>query len=197
MAEIKYGRMRIADMQPAEYNPRKDLQPGDPEWEKIEQSLKTFGMLEPVVFNERTGRIVGGHQRVKILASKGETEVEVSLVDLDEEDEKILCALLNRMQGYWDTTKLAELLGEIKEKAGTLENTGFEDWEYESLIREYDHIGDLLEEDFTDLLINDPDTFAVTFVFPSEKKELIDRYLERRGKDSLRDSVAIYITGGE
>ena len=83
MAEIKYGRMRIADMQPAEYNPRKDLQPGDPEWEKIEQSLKTFGMLEPVVFNERTGRIVGGHQRVKILASKGETEVEVSLVDLD------------------------------------------------------------------------------------------------------------------
>ena len=198
MAEIKYGRMRIADMVPADYNPRKDLQPGDPEWGKIEQSLKSFGMLEPVVFNERSGRIVGGHQRVKILAHNGETEVDVSLVDLSDEDEKILCALLNRMQGYWDTHKLAELLGEIKEQAGTLVNTGFEDWEYESLIREYDHIGDLLEEDFTDLLTNEPETFAVTFVFPADKRELIESYIEQHGKDALRDSVAIYITkGGE
>ena len=98
MAEIKYRRMRIVDMQPADYNPRKDLQPGDPEWDKIQHSLKTFGMLEPVVFNKRTGRIVGGHQRVKILQSQGETEVDVSLVDLSDEDEN-LCALLNRAQG--------------------------------------------------------------------------------------------------
>ncbi len=198
MAEIKYRRMRIVDMQPAEHNPRKDLQPGDPEWDKIQHSLKTFGMLEPVVFNKRTGRIVGGHQRVKILQSQGETEVDVSLVDLSDEDEKILCALLNRAQGYWDTTKLADLLGEIKEKTGTLQNTGFEEWEYESLIREYDHIGDLLEEDFTDLLINDPDTFTVTFTFPAGKREAIDRYMAEHGRNSLRDNVVIYITrGGE
>ena len=88
VAEIRYGRMKLADMAPAEYNPRKDLQPGDHEWEKIENSLETFGMVEPIVFNERSGRIVGGHQRAKILAHNGEEEVDVSIVDLSDEDEK-------------------------------------------------------------------------------------------------------------
>lgn len=129
MAEIRYGRMKLADMAPAEYNPRKDLQPGDHEWEKIENSLETFGMVEPIVFNERSGRIVGGHQRAKILAHNGEEEVDVSIVDLSDEDEKILCAKLNRVQGYWDTTKLAELLTEIKEATGSIEATGFDEWE--------------------------------------------------------------------
>ena len=124
-------------MAPAEYNPRKDLQPGDHEWEKIENSLETFGMVEPIVFNERSGRIVGGHQRAKILAHNGEEEVDVSIVDLSDEDEKILCAKLNRVQGYWDTTKLAELLTEIKEATGSIEATGFDEWEMESLTKEY------------------------------------------------------------
>lgn len=139
MADIKYGRMKLADMMPAEYNPRKDLQPGDREWEKIENSLGTFGMVEPIVFNERSGRIVGGHQRAKILAHRGEEEVDVSIVNLSDEDEKILCAKLNRVQGYWDTAKLADLLVEIKEATGSIEATGFDEWELESLTQIRSH----------------------------------------------------------
>lgn len=195
MAEIRYGRMKLADMAPAEYNPRKDLQPGDHEWEKIENSLETFGMVEPIVFNERSGRIVGGHQRAKILAHNGEEEVDVSIVDLSDEDEKILCAKLNRVQGYWDTTKLAELLTEIKEATGSIEATGFDEWEMESLTKEYDHIDDLMEDDFTDAGSHEQTTFAITFTFPIDSKESIDGFIAENGKEALRDIITTQITG--
>lgn len=84
MAEVRYGRMKISDMKPAPYNPRKDLKPGDLEWEKIENSINAFDMVEPIVYNERTGNIVGGHQRAKILAHQGKTEVDVSIVNLSK-----------------------------------------------------------------------------------------------------------------
>lgn len=39
-------RMQLADLNPADYNPRKDLQPDDPTYLKIKQSLETFGMAK-------------------------------------------------------------------------------------------------------------------------------------------------------
>ena len=42
-------RMQLADLNPADYNPRKDLQPDDPAYLKIKQSLETFGMVEPII----------------------------------------------------------------------------------------------------------------------------------------------------
>lgn len=57
----------IDSIEPAAYNPRKNLQPGDPEYEKLERSIDEFGCVEPVVWNRRTGRLIGGHQRLKIL----------------------------------------------------------------------------------------------------------------------------------
>jgi hypothetical protein len=197
VAEIKHGRMKLAEMTPAAYNPRKDLQPGDREWEKIERSIDTFGMVEPIVFNERSGRIVGGHQRAKIMMHRGETEADVVLVNLSDEDEKILCAKLNRVQGYWDTEKLAELLTEIKDATGSLENTGFEDWELESLTQEYDHIGDLMEDEFSDAGKTEAETFAVTFVFPIDAKESIDAFIASSGKKALLEIVMEQVRGGE
>ena len=47
----------------AKYNPRKNLKPGDAEYEKLRRSIETFGYVEPIIWNERTGNIVGGHQR--------------------------------------------------------------------------------------------------------------------------------------
>lgn len=43
----------------AAYNPRADLQPGDPEYEKLKRSIEEFGYVEPIVWNERTGNMVG------------------------------------------------------------------------------------------------------------------------------------------
>ena len=197
MIEARYKTMKIADLIPADYNPRKDLQPGDREWEKISDSLENFGLVEPLVYNERSGRIVGGHQRAKILAYQGQTEAMVSVVDLDDEAEKILAAKLNRVQGFWDSRKLAELLTEIKEATGSIAETGFEDWEYESMTQEYDHIEYLLEDDFSDAGKSESDTFAITFTFPMEAKEEIDGFIFDEGKEDKRDIIIKYIRGGE
>lgn len=94
--------MPLNQLIPAAYNPRKDLQPGDPEYEKLRRSLEEFGLVEPLVYNRRTGRLVGGHQRLKVLQETGVAEVEVSVVDLDEDREPALNLALNKLQGDWD-----------------------------------------------------------------------------------------------
>lgn len=85
---MKIIRKRIADMERATYNPRVELQPGDAEYETLKRSLEQFGMVEPVVWNERTNRVVGGHQRLTVEAALGHEEVDVSVVDLDEIKER-------------------------------------------------------------------------------------------------------------
>lgn len=64
---MEIRRVPVSKLNPAAYNPRKDLQPEDSEYQKLSQSLDRFGCVEPVVWNERTGNVVGGHQRLKIL----------------------------------------------------------------------------------------------------------------------------------
>ena len=45
-----YKTMKLTDLIPADYNPRKDLQPGDKDWEKISDSLQNFGLVEPLTW---------------------------------------------------------------------------------------------------------------------------------------------------
>ena len=80
-------RKHTADLIPADYNPRKDLKPGDPEYDKLKRSMEQFGYVEPVIWNKVTGRVVGGHQRLKVLMDMGVTEVErvVLLRNVDQE----------------------------------------------------------------------------------------------------------------
>lgn len=103
----------ISRVNPAAYNPRVDLQPGDPEFEKLRRSLAEFGCVEPLIWNAGTGNLVGGHQRLKILIAEGATEVEVSVVDLPLEKEKALNVALNKIGGAWDDAKLAALLQDL------------------------------------------------------------------------------------
>jgi DNA modification methylase len=106
-------RIHISQINPAPYNPRLDLKPGDLEYEKLKKSLDTFGCVEPLVWNTQTGNLVGGHQRFKILLAQGASEAEVSVVDLSLEKEKALNLALNKIQGDWDQNKLAALLEEL------------------------------------------------------------------------------------
>lgn len=73
-------KKNTADLLPADYNPRKDLKPGDAEYEKLKRSIEQFGYVEPVIWNKATGRVVGGHQRLKVLIDLGMTEVDCVVV---------------------------------------------------------------------------------------------------------------------
>ncbi|MFC1806082.1 site-specific DNA-methyltransferase [Planctomycetota bacterium] len=120
----------------AQYNPRRDLKQGDREYERLRRSIDEFGLVQPLVWNRRTGNLVGGHQRLKILVEQGATEVEVSVVDLAADREKALNVALNRISGDWDEEKLADVLGELVELPDfDVELTGFDVPEVEELLR--------------------------------------------------------------
>jgi ParB-like chromosome segregation protein Spo0J len=113
------------------------LKPGDREYERLKKSVLEFGFVDPLVWNERTGRLVGGHQRLKVLKELGYKEVEVSVVDLPEEKEKALNVALNKIQGEWDEEKLGELLKELKESETVdVTATGFSLREIDKLLAE-------------------------------------------------------------
>jgi ParB-like chromosome segregation protein Spo0J len=121
-------RMRpVAELVPAPYNPRKLLTSESPAYRKLRSSLTEFGLVEPLVWNEQTGHVVGGHLRLRVLQEMGIREVPVSVVHLEEAREKALNIVLNNheAQGRYDPTKLVELLEELDE-LGTLEHTGFD-----------------------------------------------------------------------
>ena len=64
-------KMQVEKLKPADYNPRKKLKPGDKEFEKLKNSILEFGYVEPVIFNQRTGVVVGGHQRLEVMKHLG------------------------------------------------------------------------------------------------------------------------------
>lgn len=102
--------IEIEQLHEAEYNPRIDLQEGDPEFESLKRNLAKYGMVTPIVWNERTGNIVGGHQRLKAWTALGKKTAPVSVINVDDEDEKVLNLALNKISGEWDYGKLTEIL---------------------------------------------------------------------------------------
>ena len=129
-------KIPINKLNPAKYNPRKDLQPGDPEYEKLKKSILEFDYIDPIIWNKRTGNVVGGHQRLKILKELGRTEIEVSVVDLDETKEKALNLALNKTGGDWDLLLLKDLLQELDTGDFDIEITGFDEEELNKLFRQ-------------------------------------------------------------
>lgn len=96
-------------LKPAEYNPRADLQPGDPEYENLKRSIEAHTYVDPIIANS-DGTIIGGHQRLKVLLDLGYDAADVFIVDKSKEDEKLLNVALNKVSGEWDEQKLYELL---------------------------------------------------------------------------------------
>jgi len=129
-------KKNTADLLPADYNPRKDLKPGDAEYEKLKRSIEQFGYVEPVIWNKTTGRVVGGHQRLKVLIDMGMTEVDCVVVELSEEKEKALNVALNKISGDWDKDKLALLIADLQGADFDVSLTGFEPAEIDALFKD-------------------------------------------------------------
>lgn len=120
--------MRLSEIKPAEYNPRVKLSEKDFEYKALRESITQFGLVVPLIVNERTGNLVGGHQRLSVLLEQGVEETEVVVIDVDEAREKAICVAMNKISGQWDYGKLADLLEELRDSADvdTLV-TGFSD----------------------------------------------------------------------
>ena len=130
---MKFQKFKVEELKPATYNPRKELKPGDTEFEKLRKSIEEFGYVEPIIVNIRNMTVVGGHQRLGVMKHLGITEVDCVVVDIDDNKEKALNVALNKISGEWDDEKLADLLKELQLSGYDTSLTGFE-------IREIDEL---------------------------------------------------------
>jgi DNA modification methylase len=115
--KLEIVSVAISKLKPSEYNPRKMSEDQE---EKITESIKRFGLVDPIIVNQYSGRediIIGGHQRYKIAKKLGYKEMPVVYVNLNPEKEKELNIRLNKNQGEFDYELLKEFdksfLGDI------------------------------------------------------------------------------------
>jgi DNA modification methylase len=136
-AKLNMQEKPLSWLKPAEYNPRADLQPGDPEYEKIKRSIESFSYVDPIIANS-DGTVIGGHQRLKVLIDLGYDTADVVILDKTKEEEKALNIALNKISGEWDEEKLYELLIELDLSDIDMQLSGFTHSELEDLKVQFD-----------------------------------------------------------
>lgn len=104
-----------SDFSNAPYNPRL-IDKGAKK--RLKGGLRKHGLVQPIVWNRRTGNVVGGHQRLEQLddlEKRRDYDLTVAVIDVDEREEAEINVQLNNpsMQGEWDFGKLAEVAEEF------------------------------------------------------------------------------------
>lgn len=128
---MKIKQINIASLKPAEYNPRKIT---DAELDKLEQSIREFGIVKPVVVNQDM-TVIGGHQTLKVLQNRlGQKAAPCIVLDLDKHREKLLNLALNRIGGDFDPDKLKTMLLDLRVAEVNIKLSGFDEAETEKLL---------------------------------------------------------------
>lgn len=138
-ATFKTESIPIDKLVPNPKNPRIDLRPGMPLYEKLKESIIHHDYTEPIIWNKQTGYIVSGHQRLQVMKDIAEeqndplTDVEVVVVDMPENRADTLMVAINKITGMWDNEKLSALFEQLSEE--DLKYTGYEEFEIDSLLK--------------------------------------------------------------
>lgn len=186
---MQIEKKKVIDLVPADYNPRKDLKPGDKEYEKLKRSIDEFGYVDPLIWNKRTSRLVGGHQRLKVLKDMGIDEVDVVVVDMDEEKEKALNVALNKISGDWDKDKLMLLITDLQGEDFDVSLTGFDPEELDDLFK--DDMKDGVKDDNFDV---DKELKKPTMTKPGDLWKLGEHRL-LCGDSTKEESYALLMAG--
>lgn len=163
----------ISEIKPYEKNPRKN----DEAVEYVMKSIKEFGFKIPVII-DKNNVIVAGHTRYKACEKLGIRQIPCIIVDdLTDEQIKAFRLVDNKAseKSEWDFELLNEELSNFL-------NVNMEDFEFLNI--DYSYIDDLVNDDFTNLDINSS-VFNVSFTFPIEKKNDIQEYIKKNGKEHL------------
>lgn len=169
--------MSINNLKPDPKNPRKIT---DTKLEMLKASIKEFGDLSGIIFNKRTGQLISGHQRKKIIPEDAEIVIEkvhqvktpagtiaegyIKLgtesmryreVDVDIHTQTAMNIAANKHSGDWDIPKLNEILLDLDAANYDLSLTGFTDTELENLLAPTSLNKDEKVEDQTDVNFGD------------------------------------------
>lgn len=134
---MEWAKVKLEDLNPAVYNPRKLLKPGDKEYEKLKKSIQEFGYVDPIIVNKQNNVVVGGHQRLNVLTALDYEELDVVYVDLDEKREQALNIALNKISGSWNEELLKDILIDLDDGEFDVELTGFDYDEIEKLMNKF------------------------------------------------------------
>lgn len=127
----------------------------------LKKSLAEYGDLSGFIFNRTTGRLVGGHQRSKVLPSNAKIHytkkntnpskvgtLAVGFIEVDGEKfsyrevawddlkEKAANIAANKGAGEWDATKLTEWFSDLKTFGFDMDLTMFDNLERKSYIED-------------------------------------------------------------
>lgn len=146
--------MKTSDLSPNPKNPRRI---SDSKLSQLEKSLKEFGDLSGILYNRRTKRLFGGHQRLKKFretdvmiekqftppTSKGTVAIgyvdfegerfSYREVDWPENKEKLANIAANKGAGEWDLPELENWILDLDHANEDLELTMFDDEELKNL----------------------------------------------------------------
>ena len=103
----------------------------------IEESLRRFGQVEPLVVQKKSRRLIAGHGRLAAMQKAGIDVADVYFVDCTDAKARHLAALLNRSGELagWDGDKLAALVAELQESGVDVDaSLGFSDEELADLV---------------------------------------------------------------
>lgn len=174
---FKIERIKRSNIKIADYNPRFIDEENK---EKLKEGIKKFGLVEPLIWNKRTGTLVSGHQRLSIIdkiQKNKDYELTVSVIDVNEKDEKILNVQLNNksMQGEFDIESLGNLSLDYDIN---ISDFGFSDLDIEMMYG--------ANEKFAELL---PDTKEVTQAkrdieeVKKDRREMMEQYKNEQSAD--------------
>ena len=161
-----FKKININELKKYEFNPRKI---SENQKTKLKNSINTFGFVDPIIINNKTKQIIGGHQRYDVLLNNDVDELyiielgdiswvfsELDLNVLDENHEKALNIALNKISGEWDTEKLNILNQKLDNKIVDLEteetkffkyNIVFDDnYSFDDFLKILDKINDSIDE---------------------------------------------------
>jgi DNA modification methylase len=135
-----------------EYVPLKKLKTWDSnprvisdfEREALRKNISKFGVVDPIIIDERNV-VIGGNQRVDTLRALGWKQVPVVRLRIKLKDIPILNLALNRIHGEWDFDKLAPILEKLHDLP-ELELTGFSLKEADIVISQEELIIDPADE---------------------------------------------------
>ncbi len=186
--KIKRSQISLAG-----YNPRKIT----PEAKrKLKENLTKMGLMGGLVWNERTGNLVSGHQRISLLdadnkydpkTKENDYDVFVTKVNLDEKEEKAQNIFFNNQSamGFFDEDKLHEIMVDIqftemsgfskKNQISMFADSSLTDEEYAKIAEQVENTTKSLKKMHQDTT-NEVDANYIVLVFKNrgDKATLID-----------------------
>lgn len=148
--------MELKDLRPNARNPRKIT---DEKLKMLKKSLDVFGDLSGIVFNRKSGQIISGHQRQKVLPAEAKIIIEKKydkptkkftvaegyiMIDgekykyrevmMDEVTEKAANLAANKHGGEFEFPAVADLLLALDAADFDMDLTGYDHEEIENLM---------------------------------------------------------------